>query len=32
VWGVREGRIVIAKGELPPVVRGPGIRKNARRA
>jgi len=32
VWGVREGRIVIAKGELPPIVRGPRTRTSARRA
>jgi hypothetical protein len=31
VWGVRDGRIVIAKGELPPVARGPHKRPSARR-
>jgi hypothetical protein len=31
VWGVREGRIVIAKGELPPIVRGPRKRKGGAR-
>jgi len=27
VWGVRDGRIVIAKGELPPIARGPRKRQ-----
>lgn len=30
VWGVRDGRIVIAKGELPAITRGPRKRGPAR--